>query len=100
MKNKEQSDAITSGHVGPKLTGLGRAPTSGVCGLWPQRHCLPLSGMPENSIELFCNIAIKVLTKFRGTFFHPFTKCFRIIACSTKPHRKSNLNDRHIRSLQ
>lgn len=44
MKNKEQSDAITSGHVGPKLTGLGQAPTSGVCGLWPQRHCLPFSG--------------------------------------------------------
>ena len=43
MKNKEQSDAITSGHVGPKLTGSGRAPTSSVCGLWPQRHCLPLS---------------------------------------------------------
>ena len=41
MRNKEQSDAITSGQYGPKLPGLGRAPTSGVCGLWPQRHCLP-----------------------------------------------------------
>ena len=51
MKNKEQSDAITSGHVGPKLTGLGRAPTSGVCGLWPQRHCLPLSGSPKNDMK-------------------------------------------------
>ena len=39
MRNKEQSDAITSGQYGPKLPGLGRAPTSGVCGLWPQRHC-------------------------------------------------------------
>lgn len=26
MKNKEQSDAITSGHVGPKLTGFGAGP--------------------------------------------------------------------------
>lgn len=43
MRNKEQSDAITSGQHGPKLPGLGRAPTSGVCGLWPQRHCLPFS---------------------------------------------------------
>lgn len=40
MRNKERSDAITSGQYGPKLPGLGRAPTSGVCGLWPQRHCL------------------------------------------------------------
>lgn len=44
MRNKERSDAITSGQHGPKLPGLGRAPTSGVCGLWPQRHCLPFSG--------------------------------------------------------
>lgn len=35
MRNKEQSDAITSGQYGPKLPGLGRTPTSGVCGLWP-----------------------------------------------------------------
>lgn len=28
MKNKEQSDANTSGHVGPKSLGLGQAPTS------------------------------------------------------------------------
>lgn len=47
MRNKEQSDAITSGQYGPKLPGLGRAPTSGVCGLWPQRHCLPFSGSPK-----------------------------------------------------
>lgn|GEM_PF-5816703 len=49
MKNKEQSDAITSGHVGPKLTGLGQAPTSGLCGLWPQRHCLPKAKGIRNS---------------------------------------------------
>lgn len=49
MRNKEQSDAITSGQHGPKLPGLGRAPTSGVCGLWPQRHCLPfLSRIRDN----------------------------------------------------
>lgn len=47
MRNKERSDAITSGQHGPKLPGLGRAPTSGVCGLWPQRHCLPFSDTPK-----------------------------------------------------
>ena len=51
MRNKEQSDAITSGQHGPKLPGLGRAPTSGVCGLWPQRHCLPFSDTPENGAK-------------------------------------------------
>ena len=51
MRNKEQSDAITSGQYGPKLPGLGRAPTSGVCGLWPQRHCLPFSDTPENGAK-------------------------------------------------
>lgn len=30
MRNKERSDAITSGQHGPKLPGLGRAPTSGM----------------------------------------------------------------------
>lgn len=47
MKNKEQSDANTSGYVGPKLTGLGLAPTSGafksiqiVAILYLQSHCL------------------------------------------------------------
>ena len=30
MRNKERSDAITSGQYGPKLPGLGRAPTSSV----------------------------------------------------------------------
>ena len=51
MRNKERSDAITSGQHGPKLPGLGRAPTSGVCGLWPQRHCLPFSDTPENGAK-------------------------------------------------
>ena len=51
MRNKEQSDAITSGQHGPKLPGLGRAPTSGVCGLWPQRHCLPFSDTLKNSAK-------------------------------------------------
>lgn len=81
MKNKEQSDAITSGHVGPKLTGLGRAPTSGVCGLWPQRHCLPLNGTPENgakkrrlcfsytsSVSLACFIAWMVASTIFNSF--------------------------------
>ena len=50
MRNKERSDAITSGQYGPKLPGLGRAPTSGVCGLWPQRHCLlQLSRIRDNT---------------------------------------------------
>ena len=51
MGNKERSDAITSGQHGPKLPGLGRAPTSGVCGLWPQTHCLPFSDTPKNGAK-------------------------------------------------
>ena len=69
MRNKEQSDAITSGQYGPKLPGLGRAPTSGVCGLWPQRHCLPFSDTPENGAKkqrlLLANL------RFSG-FLEPF----------------------------
>lgn len=51
MKNKERSDAITSGQHGPKLPGLGWAPTSGFCGLWPQKHCLPFSDTPKNGAK-------------------------------------------------
>lgn len=69
MRNKERSDAITSGQHGPKLPGLGRAPTSGLCGLWLQRHCLPFSDTPENGAKKqrlsFANL------RFSG-FFKPF----------------------------
>ena len=69
MRNKERSDAITSGQHGPKLPGLGRAPTSGFCGLWPQKHCLPFSDTPENSAKkqrlLLANL------RFSG-FLEPF----------------------------
>lgn len=56
MRNKEQSDAITSGQYSPKLPGLGRAPTSGVCGLWPQRHCLPFSETLLNVFQIASEI--------------------------------------------
>ena len=69
MRNKERSDAITSGQYGPKLPGLGRSPTSGVYGLWPQTHCLPFSGIPENGAKkqrlLLANL------RFSG-FLEPF----------------------------
>ena len=64
MRNKERSDAIISGQHGPKLLGLGRAPTSGVYGLWPQRHCLPFSDTPENDTKnggaLFCTSSVSL----------------------------------------
>ena len=74
MRNKEQSDAITSGQHGPKLPGLGRAPTSGVCGLWPQRHCLPLSGNPKNGAKkqrpLFWNLRFSGFLNSLGCGFY------------------------------
>lgn len=69
MRNKERSDAITSGQYGPKLPGLGRAPTSGVCGLWPQRHCLPFSDTPENSTKKQRLLLLNL--RFSG-FLEPF----------------------------
>ena len=69
MRNKEQSDAITSGQHGPKLPGLGRAPTSGVCGLWPQTHCLPFSDTPENGAKKQMSLLANL--RFSG-FLEPF----------------------------
>lgn len=73
MRNKEQSDAITSGQHGPKLPGLGRAPTSGVCGLWPQRHCLPL---------LFAN-NIRILYTMIYFYYHSRNKYINYLHIST-----------------
>ena len=69
MRNKEQSDAITSGQHGPKLPGLGRAPTSGVCGLWPQRHCLPFSDTLEKGMKKRRPLLLNL--RFSG-FLEPF----------------------------
>ena len=74
MRNKEQSDAITSGQYGPKLPGLGRAPTSGFCGLWPQKHCLPFSDTPENGAKkqrlLFWNLRFSGFLNALGCGFN------------------------------
>ena len=69
MRNKDRSDAITSGQHGPKLPGLGRAPTSGFCGLWPQKHCLPFSDTPENGAK---KQRLLLLNLHFSSFLEPF----------------------------
>ena len=68
-ENKKQSDANTSGHVGPKIRVWGEPQQAASGPLWPRRHCLPFSDTPENDAKkqrlLLANL------RFSG-FLEPF----------------------------
>lgn len=64
--------------------GFGASPNKPpLCHLWPQRHCLPLSGTPENSAKK--QRFLLICTPFTG---HPVEG---VLLCGTHMSTKGNV---------